>query len=77
VGLKRLLLILATWEAEIRRIKVEGQRRELLLETPIFKITRAKSIESVAQAVECLFCKCDALRSNPGTIKKKSNSSSL
>jgi hypothetical protein len=35
-------VILATWESEIRRIMVQGQPWEIVLETPISKITRAK-----------------------------------
>jgi hypothetical protein len=38
-----MLVILATWEAEIRRIVIGGD----LCETPIFKITRAKVDSSV------------------------------
>jgi hypothetical protein len=41
-------VILATWEAEMRRIMVQGQPK-LVLETPISKITRAKWTEGVVQ----------------------------
>jgi hypothetical protein len=34
--------ILATWEAEIGRIEVQGQPRQIVSEIPISKITRAK-----------------------------------
>jgi hypothetical protein len=34
--------ILATWEAEIGRIMVRGQLEQIIRETPIFKIARAK-----------------------------------
>jgi hypothetical protein len=44
-------VILATWEAEIRRITVQ--------ETPTSKIIRAKCIGSMTQAVEHLLCKCE------------------
>jgi hypothetical protein len=37
-----MLVILATWEANIRRMAVEGQPRQIVHETPISKITRAK-----------------------------------
>jgi hypothetical protein len=47
-------VILATWEAEIRRITVQGQPRQIAGETPISKITRAKWTGGVAQAVEHL-----------------------
>jgi hypothetical protein len=53
-----LPIILATWEAEIGRIKVQGQLGEIVYETPpISKITRAKWAGGVAQAVQCLLCK--------------------
>jgi hypothetical protein len=42
-------IIPATWEAKIRRIEIQGQPRQ---NNPIFKITRAKWIEGVAQEVE-------------------------
>jgi hypothetical protein len=35
-------VILAIWEAEIRRITVQGQPREIICKTPISKQTRAK-----------------------------------
>jgi hypothetical protein len=35
-------IILATWEAEIWKIMFQGQPREIVHETPISKITRAK-----------------------------------
>jgi hypothetical protein len=44
--------ILATWEAEIPRIAVQGQPRK------ISKITRAKWPGVTVQAVEYLLCKC-------------------
>jgi hypothetical protein len=37
----------------------------------ISKITRAKCTVGMAQVVECLFCKCKALSSNPSPTKKK------
>jgi hypothetical protein len=64
--------ILATWEAEIRRIAVGGQLRQIVLETPpISKITRPKWTEGVTHVVECLFCKFWAFSSNPSPTKKK------
>jgi hypothetical protein len=52
-NLKRtMLVILATWEAEIRRIVVQGQLGQIVLETPISKITRAKCTGGVAQAMK-------------------------
>jgi hypothetical protein len=35
-------VILATWEAEIRKITIHSQSRETVQETPISKIARAK-----------------------------------
>jgi hypothetical protein len=35
-------VILATWEAEIGRIAVHDQPRQIVHETPISKITRSK-----------------------------------
>jgi hypothetical protein len=44
-----MLAILATWEATIRRIKVQGQPRKIFYGTPISKITRAKWTVGTAQ----------------------------
>jgi hypothetical protein len=62
---------LATWEAEIRKIEVCGQPRQITLETPISKITRAKWTGSMDQEVECLLCKGKALGSNPSPTKQR------
>jgi hypothetical protein len=35
-------IILATWEAEIRRIAVLGQPRQIVLKTPISKKNQSK-----------------------------------
>jgi hypothetical protein len=61
-----VLVIVATWETEIRRILVQGQLRQIVLETPppISKITRAKGIGGVAQVHE-------ALSSSPRPTNKK------
>jgi hypothetical protein len=53
------------------RIMVQGQHGQIVCETPISKITRAKWTGSVAQVIECLLCKCEALSSNPSLTKKK------
>jgi hypothetical protein len=45
-------VILATWEAEIRRIMVGGQSRQTVCETPVSKISRAKLTGGVAEEVE-------------------------
>jgi hypothetical protein len=48
---------LATWKAEIGSIVVWGQPREIVHETPISKITRAKWAGGLAQVVEHLLGK--------------------
>jgi hypothetical protein len=58
-------VILATWEAEIRRIVVQGQPEKIVCETPISKITRAKWTGGLAQAVEHLLYKCETLSQTP------------
>jgi hypothetical protein len=63
-------IILATWEAMFRRIAVQGQPRQIVHETPISKITRAKWAGDVTQATESLLCECVALSSNPSPTKK-------
>jgi hypothetical protein len=55
-------VILATWETEIGRIMVQRQPRQIGQEIPSPKWTG-----DVAQAVECLFCKCET----PESKKKK------
>jgi hypothetical protein len=69
-GVSRLL-ILATWEAEGRRIMVQGQPRQKIQEAPFSKVTGAKWTESVAEVVEHLSCKQEALSSKPSLKKKK------
>jgi hypothetical protein len=65
-------VILATWEAEIGRIAVQSQPGQIALETPFSKITRAKWTGGVAQAIEHLLFKHEALSSNSSpTLKKK------
>jgi hypothetical protein len=49
-------VILAALEAEIRRIEVQGQPTQIVFETPISKITRAKWTGGVAQVTEFLLC---------------------
>jgi hypothetical protein len=71
--------ILATWKAEIRRITVGGQAGQIVQETPISKIPRAKWTVGVAQARKSLLCKHEALSSNssPPSKKRSLKSSSL
>jgi hypothetical protein len=64
-------LILATWEAEIGKNSIWGQPRQIVPETPISKITRAKWTRGVAQVAEDLLSKCEVLSSNPSPKKKK------
>jgi hypothetical protein len=63
-------VILAAWEAEIGSIAFRGQPRQMVYETPISKITRENLLE-VAQEVECLPYKHEALSSSPIPTKKK------
>jgi hypothetical protein len=44
-------IILATWEAEIKRIGVPGQLKKIVHETPISKIARAKWTGGVYEAL--------------------------
>jgi hypothetical protein len=60
-------IILATWEAEIERITVKGQLRQIVCETPISNIARAKLTGGMAKVVEQLVCNCEALNSNPSS----------
>jgi hypothetical protein len=64
-------VILAAWEPEIGRITVEDQTGQIVVKTPISKITRAKWTGFVAQVVECLLCKPEALSSNSSSVKNK------
>jgi hypothetical protein len=64
-------IILDTWEAEIRRISIQGQPKQIVLETPSPKLICAKWTGGVAHAVECLLCKCQALSTNHSPTKKK------
>jgi hypothetical protein len=63
-------IILATWEAEIGRIMVQGQPRQFV-RFPISKIMRTKWTGGVTQEVECLLCKHKALSSNSSHTKKE------
>jgi hypothetical protein len=56
-----MLVILATWEAEIWRITVQGQFGQIVPETSISKITKAKWTGGVTKKVEHLLCKHKAL----------------
>jgi hypothetical protein len=65
-------IILASWETETGRMMLQGQPRQIVHETPpISKIPRTKWTRGVAQAVEYLTCKHEALRSNTSPTQKK------
>jgi hypothetical protein len=64
-------LILATQEAEIRRISVQSQPGEILLETLSQKYPTQKRGSGVIQVVEHLPSKHEPLSSNSRTAKKK------
>jgi hypothetical protein len=61
---------LATWEAEIRRIRVQSQTRQIVPETLYRKDPTHKRAGTVVQVVEYLLSKCEAPGSKPSTIKK-------
>jgi hypothetical protein len=60
-------VILATWEAEIRRIEVQGQPGQTALKTP----SQENGAGRRAQVVDCQPRKHETLSSNPSTIQKK------
>jgi hypothetical protein len=62
-----MLVILATWETEVKRIVVQGQPWANSLQELISKITKAKWTGGVTLMVEYLLCKCRALNSNPSS----------
>jgi hypothetical protein len=61
-------IILAIWEAEVRRIVVYGQPWRIVHETLLSKITKAKWSGSLAQT-DYQHSKHEALSSNPSIIK--------
>jgi hypothetical protein len=66
-----ILVILASWKVEIRRITFGSHVWQIVGETPSPKLARAKWTGGVPQVVESLFCKHNALSSNPSPTKKK------
>jgi hypothetical protein len=64
-------VILATQEAEIRRIVVPSQFRQIVYDTLSQTNPSQKKADGVAQAVECLPSKHEAVSSNPRAAKKK------
>jgi hypothetical protein len=63
-------VILATWKAETGRIIVQGHHRQNNTQDPISKTTREKWTGSVAQAIDHLLYKHEALSSSPRKKKK-------
>jgi hypothetical protein len=57
------LIILATQEAEIRKITVQGQARQIVCKTLSQKYSTQNRAGGVAQEVEQLPSKCEALSS--------------
>jgi hypothetical protein len=49
----------------------QGQPEQIVCETPISKVTRAKWTGGVVQVVEHLLCKCEALSSKPSPMKRQ------
>jgi hypothetical protein len=67
-----MLVILATREAEIRRMAVQGQPRQIVRESLFLKYpTHKKRAGEMAQVVKFLPRKHEALSSNSITAKKK------
>jgi hypothetical protein len=66
-----MLVILATQEAEIRRIAVQSQPGHIVRETLSRKIPNQKKAGVMDQEVECMPSKL-RLSSNPSTAKNKS-----
>jgi hypothetical protein len=63
-------VILATQEAEIRRIVFQSQPEQIVCKTLSQKNPSQKRAGRVAQVVQCLSSKCEALNSNPNTANK-------
>jgi hypothetical protein len=71
-----LPIILASWEAEIRRIAVQGQLGQVVHGTPIYKTIRAEMdwrCDCRGGAAQCLLCKCQVVTStlSPTKINKQ------
>jgi hypothetical protein len=64
-------VIPATQEAEIRRIMVQSQPRQIIRETLSQKIPSQKKAGGVGQTVEHLPSNCEAQSSNTITTKKE------
>jgi hypothetical protein len=66
-------IILATQEAEIRRISVQNRPGQIVHETLSQKHSIQKMASGVAQVIECLASKHETLSSSPTTAKKEKN----
>jgi hypothetical protein len=66
-------IILATWEAEMRRIEVEASMGKWFMKHLSQKYSIQKRFGGVVQMVEHLPSKCEVLSSNPSP--KKTNQS--
>jgi hypothetical protein len=64
-------IILATQEAEIKRIEVRSQPEQIVLKTLSRKYPTQKKAGEVAQVVECLLSKHKAKFKTPGPPKNK------
>jgi hypothetical protein len=53
-----------------RRIAIQGQQGQKLWD-PLWKVTKGKRIDGLAQMVKYLLNKSESLSSNPSTAKKK------
>jgi hypothetical protein len=60
-------VILATWKAKIWRNEIQDQTEQIVWETFISKITRAKCPGGVAQVIKYLLCKHKVLSSDTST----------
>jgi hypothetical protein len=66
-------IILATWEANIGRIRVQGQPTQIVLKILSPKTAGPKWTGGTAKVVECLLCKCEELSSNTNPTQKINN----
>jgi hypothetical protein len=64
-------VILATWEAEIRRVVIGSQSRQIVQETLSQKYPTHNRVGGVAPVIGNLPNKGGALSSNPSTAKKR------
>jgi hypothetical protein len=70
-------VIPVTQEAEIRRIMVRNQPQANSSQDPLLKNPSQKRAGGVAQVVECLSSKHEALTSNPSVAKGKKPPSNI